>query len=104
MNDRGIIKWQPFDSLFSSAKLKQEVAKKRNIISKPILSEEQKNAIENDLLQAYHENILIRLTIFKSNQIYEISKKINKIILNNKKIIFEDYSYVFFDQIIKTSI
>ncbi len=104
MNDRGIIKWQPFDSVCSSSKLKKEVANSKNKISKPILSDEQKLNIENDILQAYHENILITITLFKSNQIYKISKKIAKIIVIKKKIIFDDYSYIFFDQIIKTSI
>ena len=104
MNDRGIIKWQPFDSVVSSAKIKKEVANKKNIVSKPILSDEQKLNNENNLFQAYHENITINITYFKSNQIYELSKKILKIILINQKIIFEDFSYIYFDQIINTNI
>lgn len=104
MNDRGIIKWQPFDSVFSSTRLKKEVASRRNIITKPILSDDQKLIIENNLLEAYHENILINITLFKNNQIFKISKRILKIIFVNKKIIFDDYSYIFFDQIISTSI
>ena len=103
MNDRGIIKWQPFDSVISSAKIKKEVANQRNIITKPILSEEQKINNENDLIQAYHDNITINITYFKSNKMYKLSKRIIKINYVNKKIIFEDYSYIFFDQIISTN-
>ena len=104
MNDRGIIKWAPFDSVISSSKIKQEIANQKKFVSKPILSEEQQLDNENNLFQAYHENININITYFQSNQIYNLSKKIVKIILVNQKIIFDDFTYIYFNQIINTSI
>lgn len=104
MNDRGIIKWQPFDSVFSSSIIKKEVSNKKKKIPKPILSEEQKLSNESNLLQAYHENIPLNITYFSSNKIFKISKKISKIIVVNQKIIFDDFTYIYFDQIINTNI
>ena len=104
MNDRGIIKWAPFDSVISSSRLKKEIANKKEKLTKPVLSDDQKLIIEDNILQAYHENIPIKITLFNNNQIYIISKKIIKIIYVYQKIIFEDFSYIFFDQIIHTSI
>ena len=104
MNDRGIIKWAPFDSVISSTRLKIEVSNKKEKLSKPILSDDQKIIIENNLLQAYHENIPIQITLFQGNKIHIISKKIIKIVYIYKKIIFEDFSYIYFDQIINTNI
>ena len=104
MNDRGMIKWQPFDSVCSTAKIKSEIANKKKYISKPLLSDEQKLTNETNLLQAYHENILINITYFKSNQIFKLSKRIIKIVFVNKKIIFDDLTYLYFDQIINTNI
>ena len=104
MNDRGIIKWQPFDSVFSSAIIKKEVSNKKKKIAKPILSEEQKLTNENNLLQAYHENIPLNITYFSSNNIFKISKRISKINIVNQKIIFDDFTYIYFDQIINTNI
>ena len=104
MNDRGIIKWQPFDSLFSSAEIKDFINKKNNIIKKPILSEDQKIFKEEKILEAYHENIMANITIFSNNRIYQINKKILKIIFVNKKILFHDHTYIYFDQIININI
>ena len=100
MNDRGMIKWQPFDSVYSSKELEQEILIKRGKISKPILSDEQKNNLETDLFHAYHENIPIKITFFQSNRLFKITKRIIKIILINQKIIFDDASYIYFDQIV----
>ena len=104
MNDRGIIKWQPFDSVISSSEIAREVQKEKNKITKPILSEEQKNIIENNILEAYHENISIKILYFKNNQLYKKNNKIIKIYPTNKKIIFDDYSYLYFNQIVNTTI
>ena len=100
MNDRGMIKWQPFDSVYSSKELEREILIKRSKISKPILTDEQINNIEANLFHAYHENIPVKITFFQSNRLFKITKKIIKIILINQKIIFEDLSYIYFDQII----
>ena len=100
MNDRGMIKWQPFDSVYSSKELEQEILIKRSKISKPILTDEQKNNLEIDLFHAYHENIPAKITFFQSNRLFKITKRIIKIILINQKIIFDDASYIYFDQIV----
>ena len=46
MTDRGIIKWQPFNSCFSSASVLNEVNKEKNKVAFPELSEDQCLKIE----------------------------------------------------------
>ena len=38
MKDRGIIKWQPFDSLTSSKNMVQHILSEKEKIKKPVLS------------------------------------------------------------------
>lgn len=103
MIDRGIIKWQPFDSIIPSTEIKKYLSKQKNKITKPNISDDQKNIIEEKILEAWHNNICIKIVYFKNNQLYKLEKKILKIISVNKKIIFEDYSFIYFDQILKVS-
>ncbi|MBQ4584395.1 MAG: YolD-like family protein [Bacilli bacterium] len=104
MIDRGIIKWQPFDSVMSSNEIKKIILSEKAKVNKPQLSEDQQIIIEQTLLEAWHNNIKLTITYFKNNKIYKLDKKILKIISINKKIIFEDYFFIYFDQILKVSI
>jgi len=104
MNDRGIIKWQPFESVISSSVIAREIREEKSKIQKPILSEEQKIIIENNILEAFYENVPISILYFKDNHLYKKKNKIIKIYPTNKKIIFDDYSYLYFNQIVNTTI
>lgn len=104
MMDRGIIKWQPFDSVMSSSEIKKFILSEKAKVSKPNISEDQKEVIEQKILEAWHTNIKIKITYFKNNKLYKLDKKILRIISVNKKIIFEDYSFIYFDQILKVNI
>lgn len=104
MIDRGIIKWQPFDSIMASNKIKKLILMEKGQISKPNISEDQKELIEKTILEAWHNDIKITIIYFKNSKLYKLEKRIIKIIQVNKKIVFEDYSFVYFDQILKVSI
>ena len=73
-------------------------------ISKPNIIEDQKELIEKTILEAWHNDIKITIIYFKNSKLYKLEKRIIKIIQVNKKIVFEDYSFVYFDQILKVSI
>jgi len=93
MTERGIIKWQPFDSCYSSSKIIKDINSKKNKVNFPILSEDQLYSIEEKIFTALHLNEIIKLEYFFDGKILNITGKINyidsnqkKLIINNKKI------------------
>ena len=98
--DRGMIKWQPFNSVVSSKQLVNEILKEKDKISMPTLSEEQKKQIEQQLIAAFYENENITLEYFYQGKIHKINKPIKKIDSTFRKIYFND-KILLFDQIVK---
>lgn len=97
--ERGMIKWQPFDSVFSGKRIKREVLLAKSICQKPILSEDQKINIEKRLITAFytHENLTIKY--YSNGQILTIQSHIKKIDFTFHKIYF-DNTLLLFEQII----
>lgn len=95
-NDRGMVKWMPFNSIISSKKMVRDIIKSKRKISKPILSEEQINYIENEIVNAYFCKEKLIFNYYYDGKIYtkqDYIKKIDftyhKIYLNNLTIAFE---------------
>ena len=65
MNDRGIVKWAPFNSVINGNQLLDEINYERNRISKPVLSEEQIADLEENIITAYSERSIINLYLYK---------------------------------------
>ena len=89
MQDRGYIKWAPFNSLFNDNKLLNEIKTKKEKINKPILSNE-----------AYTNHLKVNIDIYKDQKINRLTGYINNINSNKKCITFNN-NYVFFNQILK---
>ena len=64
MKDRGMIKWQPFDSLTSSKKMVQHILQEKNKMAKPILSQEQLEEIQTKIWEGFHTQIPLRIIYF----------------------------------------
>ena len=92
LKDRGIIKWQPFDSVISSKDIVSSIILTKNKIKKPILSVDQLETLNELIKEKYYTQELVNIRYFKNNNIYCIKGKITfinentKIILINKKI------------------
>ena len=100
MSDRGIIKWQPFDSCFSSSKVLNMVASEKERIKMPTLSEDQINNIEMKIIDSYNLKESITLDYYEEGKI----KKIKGIIYNidkYEKKIYLKHNYIYFKQILK---
>lgn len=104
MKDRGMIKWMPFDSLTSSKQVVQTILKEKNKVLKPVLSEEQMLEIENRLWEGFHNQMIVHVSYYFRGRILNKDSIISSIQKNSKKIIFKDYSFLYFDQILKISI
>ena len=100
MNDRGMMKWQPFDSLGNSARMKKEIARSKNKKEMPLLSEDQLSKINTKIQEAYFNFSDIKITYFFNNNIITKKVKIKKIDYNLKQLILSDNTKLFYKQVI----
>lgn len=100
MNDRGIVKWAPFNSVINGNQLLDEINYERNRISKPILSEEQIADLEENIIIAYSERSIINLYFYKNGCINIINGQITKLDPANKIITINNKTRIYFNNII----
>lgn len=97
--DRGMIKWQPFNSVINNKYMVNSIMNEKAKIKIPIISEEEKKQIEEDIINAYYMKNNIQLIYFKDGSLKEIKGKIKKID-QIYKIIYLENVKVLFNQII----
>jgi len=100
MIDRGIIKWQPFNSCFSAANIIKDINADKRKKRLPTLSEDQLFVIEEKIKDAFDLRQFITLEYFYDGNITVIKGKINSITPQEKKICLNN-KYIFFKQIVK---
>lgn len=100
MNDRGIVKWAPFNSVINGNQLLDEINYERNRISKPVLSEEQIADLEENIITAYSEKSIINLYFYKNGCINIINGQITKLEPVNKIITINNKTRIYFNNII----
>ncbi len=104
MNDRKMMKWIPFDAVMNSNKIVKELSKKKENIKFPILSDDDYEKIQNDIIISKNNNLFIEIVYYKNNTYIKSINKIKSIDMQKKRIIFYNHSFVNFNQIIKTNI
>lgn len=100
MNDHGIVKWAPFNSVINGNQLLDEINYERNRISKPVLSEEQIADLEENIITAYSERSIINLYFYKNGCINIINGQITKLDPVNKIITINNKTRIYFNNII----
>ena len=98
---RDNIKWAPFESLFHSKDLEQEITKEKLKCSKPTLSEDTLIENEKKLLDAYHTQAEIKITYYYNGYIYEKKSSISFLNYQNTEIFLKDHTTLYFEQILK---
>lgn len=98
--DRGIIKWQPFESVTSTKSMIREINKEKSKIKHPLLSEEQINEIEQNLLLAFYEQNEIEIFYYKTGSIIKVKSNIKKIDSIHHKIYLKNITLLF-EQIVR---
>lgn len=101
MNDRGMIKWQPFDSVISSKRVIKKILAEKEKISSPTLSVDQLTQLQEQLLNAYYNQEQIRLSYFYNGKIFIIIGLIKEINPSKKTIKFSNNKLIHFEQLIK---
>ena len=100
INDRGMIKWQPFDSLTNTRKLKHELQLKKVKVEMPILSDDQLNVIEENIKEAYFNKNYVNIKYYLNGAILKKKAKIKSINYNSKYIRLSDNTLIYYKQII----
>ncbi len=100
--DRGMIKWLPFNSVISNKAILEKVINEKDTISKPIISEEEKIQIEQDIIEAYYTQNNILITYYKNGHLLKINSKIKKID-KIQKLVYLNNLILLFNQIISIS-
>ena len=98
--DRGMMKYQPFDSLTNSLAMKHELQLKKNKITKPTLSEDQLEQIDLKIKEAYYNNDSIKIYYYSNGKILNKANKILRIDNIKKIIVLNDNTKIFYKQIV----
>ena len=101
IHDRGMIKWQPVDSLLSTKKVAKEIINEKSKVAMPTLSEDQLLNIEEKVLEAYYNGETIRLVYYRKGTYYTKTSLIKYIDKYKKQLILNDGSILYFKQIVK---
>ena len=98
--DRGMIKWQPFNSVISNKMVLNSIIKEKRKIAKPTMSEEELLNIENKIMESYYLKNTINIAYYKNGFILNTQGQIKKIDKINKLIYLNNLT-LFWKQIIK---
>jgi len=100
MTDRGIIKWQPFNSCFSATNIINEINNQKNRLQFPTLSEDQLNLISEKIIEAYNLKISVNIMYYYDGNQKNIKGVIETINTQQKKICINNL-YIYLKQILK---
>lgn len=101
MNNRGEIRWAPFQSILSVEDTMKELENKRNKTSKPILSTDELEQIERKMLNAFHTRSVIEVTYYYQGSFYKKRGVISHISKSDFKVYFLDHTSLYFEQFIE---
>ncbi len=101
MLDRGMIKWQPFDSLISSKEVINSILVEKNKINKPILSMDQMEDLNQKIYESYYNQSLVIIKYFQDNNINQIKGKITAINQTTKIILINQSLKLHISQILQ---
>ena len=101
MRDRGMIKWQPFDSLINSKQVINDILQAKKKINKPILSLDQQNYLNTLLLESFYNQSKVIIKYFFENNVNTITGTISHIDQNKKLIVVNDIKNLHISQILQ---
>ncbi len=92
--DRGIIKWAPFDALVGYHSLITELKYRLGKRNKPILSDDQYDELNRNLNIAFHQNLEIEIEFFNQGYSKYTFGRIRKIDWINKIVILSSFERI----------
>lgn len=102
MQDRGYIKWAPFNSVINDKLLIKEIINSKEKQLKPTLSEDQIEFLNEKIFEAYTNHIKVNLSIYINQKIIKLIGFVNNINITKKYITFNN-NHIYFNQILNIS-
>ena len=102
MQDRGYIKWAPFNSVINDKIVIKDLMNNKRKIEKPTLSQDQIDFLNEKIFEAYTNHIKVNLFIYKNESVIKLIGFVNNINVSKKYITFNK-NHIFFNQILKVS-
>lgn len=100
MSNRELVKWAPFSAVIPGSVMVNDVLKKKNKVKMPVLSDDQKNELQDKMITYYNNQEKVNIRYFKAGNIFKIKGIITNIDYNNHKLIINEEIPLFFSQII----
>lgn len=100
-HDRGIIKWAPFDALVGYHSIIKELKYRLGKRNKPVLSDDQFEELNRNLMIAFTQNLEIEIEFFNQGYTKYTYGKIKKIDWISKVVILSNYERIQADDIIE---
>lgn len=94
-------KWNPFNAVASGEYMINDVLEEKNKEKMPVLSDDQKEVIQNKMFEAFNNQEVIKVKYFKNGKFYIKEGKITNIDPNTHKIVINEEFSVYFSQIIE---
>lgn len=94
-------KWNPFNAVAPGGFMVNEVLREKNKIDMPVLSDDQKTAIQERILEVHNNQEIVKIKYFRGGRLYITEGKVEKIDINAHKIVLNGGFSVFFSQIVE---
>lgn len=100
-SQRNIIKWQPFNAVASGNYMINEVLKGKNKIKMPLLSDDQKDALQDEMFRLFNNQEIVTVKFYRDGRLYTLTGKITFIDRNKYRIMINNKNWIYFSQIIE---
>lgn len=100
MSDRKMAKWQAFDSIMDSKAIVNELSLEKEKISRPIISNDQVNEINEVIIYACINKLQVTTTYFNNESLCKFTDYIEYIDTIKKRITFKNHSFLYFKDVI----
>lgn len=104
VTDRGIKKWQPFDSCFKSKEIIENINREKSKEKLPVLSEDQLASNAKCLLEAWQLKAKINMTYYYDGYINSYQGKIQDLNVREKYVYLNNHLKIYFCQILNVGI
>lgn len=100
-SQRNMVKWQPFNAVASGNYMINEVLKNKNKIKMPLLSDDQKEVLQNEMFRLFNNQETINVKFYRDGKLYILKGKITFIDKTRHRIAINNKNWVYFSQIIE---
>lgn len=99
--NRDNIRWAPFNSVINGNDVIKELKDEQSRFKKPVLSEEQINELEEQIMDSYFSKTKINIIYYKNEHAYKTQGIVTKINSATKNITINDKNTIYFGNILK---